>query len=99
MPEGTPTRSATWDSPAPNFAPHAASAPAKNVLPLLLVLSAPVPAQESERPAEPQGHDPTPAEVVPAGKLFERSCVSCHLPPNPDLPRDRAWLEQVKDTA
>jgi len=70
-----------------------------NVLLSLLVLSAPVPAQESERPADPQGHAPTPAEVVAAGKLFERSCVSCHLPPNPDLPRDRAWLEQVKDTA
>jgi hypothetical protein len=39
------------------------------------------------------------AEVADVGKLFQASCASCHLPPDPDHKTDRAWLNQVKDTA
>ncbi len=41
----------------------------------------------------------TPEEIAEAGELFRSSCASCHLPPDPDHVTDRAWLNQVTDTA
>ena len=49
-----------------------------------------------------QDHDeaaPTAAEITKAGKIFAKACVSCHLPPDPEHATDRAWLNQIKDTA
>ena len=43
--------------------------------------------------------DPTPEEIAEAGTLFASSCTQCHLPPDPEHPTDRAWLDQVRDTA
>ncbi|MFT5291530.1 MAG: hypothetical protein ACI8QS_003664 [Planctomycetota bacterium] len=34
-----------------------------------------------------------------AGALFSKSCIGCHLPPDPAQATDRAWLTQVADTA
>ena len=42
---------------------------------------------------------PTAKEVADAGALFRSSCAACHLPPDPDHVTDRAWLDQVTDTA
>ena len=42
---------------------------------------------------------PKEADIAAAGKLFKSSCAMCHLPPDPGHPTDRAWLNQVKDTA
>jgi mono/diheme cytochrome c family protein len=42
---------------------------------------------------------PKAADIAAAGKLFRSSCTSCHLPPDPAHETDRAWLNQVKDTA
>lgn len=50
--------------------------------------------------APDNGDDPPKAsDVAAAGKLFKSSCAMCHLPPDPEHPTDRAWLNQVKDTA
>ena len=38
-------------------------------------------------------------EIAAAGELFGSSCSACHLPPDPDHELDRAWLNQVTDTA
>ena len=49
-----------------------------------------------------QDHDkdaPTVTEITAAGKIFAKACVTCHLPPDPEHATDRAWLNQVKDTA
>lgn len=43
--------------------------------------------------------NPKAADIAAAGKLFKSSCAMCHLPPDPKHPTDRAWLNQVKDTA
>ena len=42
---------------------------------------------------------PKAADIGAAGELFKGSCAMCHLPPDPKHPTDRAWLNQVKDTA
>ena len=42
---------------------------------------------------------PKAADIAAAGELFRSSCTSCHLPPDPAHETDRAWLNQVKDTA
>lgn len=42
---------------------------------------------------------PKDADIAAAGELFKSSCAMCHLPPDPEHPTDRAWLNQVKDTA
>ena len=34
-----------------------------------------------------------------ASKLFNTSCIACHVPPDPEFATDRAWLNQVTDTA
>ena len=41
----------------------------------------------------------TPQELARAGKVFQESCTFCHLAPDPSHPTDRAWLNQVSDTA
>jgi mono/diheme cytochrome c family protein len=38
-------------------------------------------------------------DIAKAGKLYAKSCSSCHLPPDPAFETDRAWLHQVFDTA
>lgn len=58
-----------------------------------LALSVALPSQE------PSASDYTPAELVSAGKLFQKSCTFCHVVPDPAHPTDRAWLNQVSDTA
>jgi mono/diheme cytochrome c family protein len=42
---------------------------------------------------------PTAEEIQEAAELFSSSCASCHLPPDPEHATDRAWLNQVTDTA
>lgn len=37
--------------------------------------------------------------LAKAGKLFKNACTTCHLPPDPAQALDRAWLNQLKDTA
>ncbi len=32
-------------------------------------------------------------------ELFRSRCVDCHVPPDPRFAVERAWLEQVLDTA
>jgi hypothetical protein len=32
-------------------------------------------------------------------QLFQECCFACHVPPDPRFAVDRAWLEQVRDTA
>jgi cytochrome c5 len=39
------------------------------------------------------GEDPAPA------KVFGEACASCHAVPDPGLPADRAWIDQVRSTA
>jgi hypothetical protein len=34
-----------------------------------------------------------------AEELFQARCTSCHVPPDPAFAVERAWIEQVKDTA
>lgn len=41
----------------------------------------------------------TDRQTEDVGVLFRSSCATCHLPPDPDHETDRAWLEQVTDTA
>ncbi len=51
-------------------------------------------------PAKSSAKDaPTATEITKAGEIFAKACVSCHLPPDPERATDRAWLNQVKDTA
>lgn len=39
------------------------------------------------------GEDPAPAT------LFATACASCHAVPDPGLPADRIWIDQVRRTA
>ena len=43
--------------------------------------------------------DSAATETAKAAKLYTTSCISCHLPPDPQVMTDRAWLSQVSDTA
>jgi len=43
--------------------------------------------------------EPTPEAIAEAAQLFRSSCATCHLPPDPARETDRAWLDQVRDTA
>ncbi len=65
----------------------------------LMALTAPLTAARLAPSPVRQDDGPKAAEIAQAGELFQRSCMACHLPPDPELPRDRAWLNQVKDTA
>ena len=49
--------------------------------------------------AAPQGHHQGAPPAKDPATLFAASCSSCHLPPDPDHETDRAWLNQVRDTA
>ena len=37
--------------------------------------------------------------VEHAGKMFVDMCIACHAKPDLQFPTDRAWLNQVYDTA
>jgi len=39
------------------------------------------------------------AGLQESAELFSGSCAACHLPPDPALPTDAAWLNQIQDTA
>jgi len=39
------------------------------------------------------------ARAQNVSKLFSSSCIACHVPPDPKFATDRAWLNQVTDTA
>lgn len=34
-----------------------------------------------------------------AAEIFRGRCVQCHVPPDPAFEVDRAWLNQVRETA
>jgi len=34
-----------------------------------------------------------------SAELFRSRCIGCHVPPDPRFAVERAWLEQVLDTA
>ncbi len=38
-------------------------------------------------------------ELAEAAALYHSACSTCHLPPDPEHATDRAWLNQVTDTA
>lgn len=38
-------------------------------------------------------------EVARAGELYREQCLACHQPPDLRFPADRAFLNQVADTA
>ena len=44
-------------------------------------------------------HQDQPSAAEDPATLFASSCASCHLPPDPEHETDRAWLNQVRDTA
>lgn len=50
-------------------------------------------------PQDAPQKDSAAAEIAKATKLFASACISCHLPPDPEVMTDRAWLSQVSDTA
>jgi mono/diheme cytochrome c family protein len=60
------------------------------MLPLLLLGAALGAARQQHAPA----HAPRDA-----AQLFQERCLTCHVPPDPRFAVDRAWLEQVRDTA
>ncbi len=37
--------------------------------------------------------------LPPAGRIFHAQCADCHVVPDTRFATDRAWLEQIKDTA
>jgi len=41
----------------------------------------------------------TSPTLTQAAELYGTSCVGCHVPPDPRFEVERAWLEQVRDTA
>ena len=45
-----------------------------------------------------QGARETAEDFQPA-KLYANACLPCHLPPDPQLPTDAAWIRQLADTA
>jgi hypothetical protein len=46
----------------------------------------------------PQEHGRA-AEAADPLELFRSSCLTCHAPPDPRFAVERAWLQQVQDTA
>lgn len=49
--------------------------------------------------AIPQHHAPTGSAPSEPAALFRSRCLACHVPPDPRFAVERAWLEQVLDTA
>lgn len=47
-------------------------------------------------PVGAQDHAPHGGQVA---ELFRAACASCHVAPDPAIDTDRAWLQQVEDTA
>lgn len=39
------------------------------------------------------------AQSKAAAALYARECARCHVPPDPDFATDRAWIQQLADTA
>ena len=37
--------------------------------------------------------------VAHAGRMYSERCINCHQPPDTRFATDRAWLQQVYDTA
>lgn len=37
--------------------------------------------------------------AVDVAELFRTRCASCHVAPDPAIDTDRAWLQQVEETA
>ncbi len=62
---------------------------------LLVSATAPV----AQEPAKSADEPATKKELRAAGVLFDKSCSHCHLAPDPNHATDRAWLNQIKDTA
>ena len=62
---------------------------------MLLCLAAAALAQEAPGSRGQDARDTQPA----ASRPFASSCVSCHLPPDPAFPVERAWITQLADTA
>jgi mono/diheme cytochrome c family protein len=48
------------------------------------------------RAQAPAAGDAAPAD---AGELFQSRCAACHVAPDQRFETDRAWIEQVRDTA
>ena len=65
----------------------------------LAAICALLPQLLASSPAQHEDDSATAKEIEKAGALFRSSCASCHLPPDPDHATDRAWLDQVTDTA
>jgi mono/diheme cytochrome c family protein len=64
---------------------------AKTTIPTILLLL--VTAVVFTRPARSEGEDrPDP------GKMFANKCASCHAVPDPGLPADKVWINQVRET-
>jgi hypothetical protein len=40
-----------------------------------------------------------PVAIREAGARYQKSCMACHVPPDLRFPTDRAWLEQIRETA
>jgi hypothetical protein len=47
----------------------------------------------------PQDDDERAVTPAEAGEAFANACARCHLPPDARYATDRAWLNQVRDTA
>lgn len=62
------------------------------VLPLgVLALLAQVPARSGAQTAA--------ADLRRAGEIFEASCATCHVVPDPGIETDAAWIGQLRETA
>ena len=35
---------------------------------------------------------------VDPGQMFAKQCASCHTVPDPGLPADKVWMNQVRET-
>ena len=46
-----------------------------------------------------QHHAPAEKGSERPDELFRSRCLACHVPPDPRFAVERAWLEQVLDTA
>lgn len=63
---------------------------------LALSLSASTVAAQAHAPAD---HGDGPFSTERAAELFRSSCSVCHTVPDTTFGTDRAWVEQVYDTA
>ncbi len=66
---------------------------------LLLLPLALLPATAETAAGQDRSSEPEADEVPDPARLFEQGCQACHQPPDLQFAVDRAWLNQVKDTA